>query len=378
MTTTTSATSPPTPKPSAPPQARTTSYIYDLNDRLTRETDPEGHVRQLRVRRGRQPPEGDRCPGRRHAVRLRRAQPQHQDHRPAELPDPVRVRRGGQQRSRSSTPTAASSGCNTTAPTATSRPPTRWAGSCASSTTGWTRVITQTTAFGLPEAEVTRFVYDAEGNLRQVTDAAGKVSTQRFDDVYNLTSFTDNNGHTTTTAFDALNRQIRVTDALGGVTTYTYDLEDNLLTETDALGHQRSFQYDAKDRLITETDALGVQTTYAYDAVDNQVSITRAAEHRASAAPNTFAYNKDDQLVSQTDALGNTTTYAYDANHNVVSTTDANGHTTLYAYDAANQVTQHHRSAWGMSPNTKYDGKGNRTQVIDARGNAADDLLQPG
>jgi YD repeat-containing protein len=77
-------------------------------------------------------------------------------------------------------------------------------------------VVTQTTAFGKPEAQITRFVYDAHGHLRQVTDAAGNVSADDYDADYNRIASTDENGNTTTYGYDALNRQIRVTDALGG------------------------------------------------------------------------------------------------------------------------------------------------------------------
>ncbi len=228
-------------------------------------------------------------------------------------------------------------------------------------------VITQTTAFGTPQAEVTTFVYDAEGNLRSFTDAEGKTETRTYDDVYNYTATTDRNGNTTRYGFDALNRQLTITDPLGGVITYTYDLADNKLTETDALGRSRSFTYDADDRVITETDAIATVTRYAYDALDNQVSITRA-DGTAQAATTTFTYDGDDRLTAQTDALGKITRYEYDANHNVTRIVDANDHATAYEYDANNQVTRI-ADALGNATRFAYDGNRNRTQVIDARGN---------
>ena len=66
---------------------RSTRYEYDLDNRLTRSIDPEART-GLRIRRGGQPAAPGRRPRPRHALRLRRARPPHQDHRPAGLRDP--------------------------------------------------------------------------------------------------------------------------------------------------------------------------------------------------------------------------------------------------------------------------------------------------
>ena len=226
--------------------------------------------------------------------------------------------------------------------------------------------VTQTTAAGTASQETTTYLYDAQRNLRQVTDAAGNVSTDNYDADYNLTSTTDANGHTTTYAYDALNRQIRVTDATGAVTSYAYDAVGNRLSVTDANGHVTTYTYDAVNRQISSTDAVGVTTTYAYDALGNQVSITYAA-NTSLAATTKFVYDLDNRLISQTDALGNTQTHQYDADGNVVATTDALGHTTTYAYDADNRVTGI-TDPLGNVTRYQYDADGNRTQVTDARG----------
>jgi len=226
--------------------------------------------------------------------------------------------------------------------------------------------VTQTTAAGTSSQETTTYLYDAQRNLRQVTDAAGNVTAQQFDAVYNLTSATDANSHATTYGYDALNRQIRVTDATGAVTSYTYDAVGNRLSVTDGNGHVTTYAYDARNQKIASTDANGVKTTYAYDSVGNQVRITYAA-NTAAAATTTFTYNLDNKLTSETDALGHTTTHQYDADSNLVSTTDALGHTTAYTYDADNRVASI-TDPLGNVTQYRYDANGNRTQVIDARG----------
>ena len=226
--------------------------------------------------------------------------------------------------------------------------------------------VTQTTAAGTSEQHTTTYLYDAQNNLRQVTDAAGNVATQGYDAVYNLTRTADANGNVTTYAYDALNRLIQVTDALGAVTRYAYDAASNRLSVTDANGHVTTFAYNARNEEIRSTDANGVDTTYAYDSLGNRVRITTAA-NTSAAATRTFAYDLDNRLISQTDALGNTETTQYDANGNVSVVTDALGHQTTYAHDADNRV-QSITDALGNVTQYRYDANGNRVQVIDARG----------
>src|SRR6185369_2358602 len=168
--------------------------------------------------------------------------------------------------------------------------------------------ITQTTGLtGSPAttvAETTTFEYDAENNLRSVTDAEGNVTRHAYDQVYSRIETTDGNGHKTSYAFDSLNRQIRVTDAEGGITRFTYDAVSNRLTHTDALNRVTTYTYDARNQLIRQVTPDNVETRYAYDRVGNRVDITRAfgtpeAQHTS------FVYDRDDRLTATVDAIGN-------------------------------------------------------------------------
>lgn len=226
--------------------------------------------------------------------------------------------------------------------------------------------IIRTTASGTSDAEVTEFIYDAEGNLRETIDAEGAIRKQKFDRAYNLTEVADGNGHKTVYGFDALNRNIQVTDANGAVTTYAYDAVGNRLSVTDALGRITSFSYDARNQQVIEIAADGIETHFGYDAVGNRATITRAA-NTAVAATRSFSYDEDGLLIAETDPLGNTTTYEYDSNHNVVLTTDAGGHSTSYGYNARNEVVQIVGPV-GNIVQYAYDGNGNRVSVTDGRG----------
>ncbi len=233
-------------------------------------------------------------------------------------------------------------------------------------------VVVQTTGVGGPGPgslgpEVTRYEYDAEGNLRKVIDAEGGESSFDYDAVYNETRATDANGNAISTAYDALNRAILSTDALGGTTAFTYDAVGNTLSQTDPLGRVSSYSYDARNQLLTVIDPAGVETHYVND-VFNAVSITQAAR-TALARTRTFKYDGNDKLVEETDPLGGVTTYAYDENNNLVEKVDPLNHRTGYAYDDNNQlveITDH----LGGTTRYEYDDSGNRVRVTDALGNA--------
>jgi YD repeat-containing protein len=229
--------------------------------------------------------------------------------------------------------------------------------------------IAQTTAFGTPQAETTRFQYDAQNNLVSITDAEGNLTRHEFDRVYNRTRVVDGNGHATDYAYDALDRTIQVTDAVGAVTRYSYDAVGNRLVTTDALGRQTSFGYDPVDRVIRETAADGVETRYVYDAVGNRITVVRAA-NTADAAAMEFRYDLDDRLVQERDPVGASTLHEYDGNGNRIATTDRNGHRTVYEYDANNRVVRI-VDPEGNAVRYAYDGNGNRVQVVDARGFAS-------
>ena len=226
------------------------------------------------------------------------------------------------------------------------------------------RTITQITAYQSASSldQTTRYQYDAQGNLRQVTDALGAVSTRAFDAEYNLTEVSDAKGQVTRYSFDALNRRISITDAMGSRTRVAFDAVDNILSITDALGRTRRYAYDALNQVTIETDGLGQRTTYGYDRVGNAVSITRA-----NGAINRFVFDTNDRLTLETDPLGHTTAYTHDAGGKVLTATDALGRQTTYTYDDAGQVLTITDPLGGLT-RYAYDGSGNRVRVTDALG----------
>ena len=129
--------------------------------------------------------------------------------------------------------------------------------------------------------------------------------------------------------YDALNRLAQDIGAYNQTRDYQYDANGNLIQITDAAGHATQQQYDSLDRLIRTTDALNGQTDYDYDALDRLTQVTDANNHSTVYSynglgdllqldsPNTgttqYGYDSAGNLAQKIDAGNITATYQYDA-----------------------------------------------------------------
>jgi YD repeat-containing protein len=202
----------------------------------------------------------------------------------------------------------------------------------------------------------------------------------------------------------------KVTDPLNNVTRAVYDRNGNMTSSTNALGHGSSATYNGFDDPVTVTDRNGVKTTYGYDANGNLTSVSRpllnasgatiATQRTAFAvdtAPATAGdvtsvtdprdkvwlqqgFNAAGQPTRRVDPLGNTTRYGIDAATGWLTsevssrgsaagvvagcTPPALGCTTVLrdAFGRATTVTD----ANGHASTNHYDADGNLDQSVDA------------
>ncbi len=167
-----------------------------------------------------------------------------------------------------------------------------------------------------------RTVYDPDGRMISVTDAAGNIT--QFD-------------------HDLSNNKETITDPLKNVTVHFYDERGNITTTIDPLNHMTSRTYDDNNNVITTTDANNYTTTNTYDPVTQQLaSTTDPLGHTVQ-----FAYNGFGQIAMSTDARGKVTSNGYDNNGNLTSTTqtlnpgqpDVHAITTQSGYDSSGRLT---------------------------------------
>ena len=248
------------------------------------------------------------------------------------------------------------------------------------------QLLAQTTQYS-----TTQYAYDAAGNLTQVTDPRGLVTTFTYDALGRRTQVqappATSGGAAPVTVFnyDGQDRVTKVTDPRSLVTAYTIDGLGNTTAQQSPDTGTTNATYDAAGNLITRTDARGKTTTYTYDALNRLTKATYA-----SGTPTVMEYdggtspqpNDIGHLTKITDESGSTR-FQYDGFGNLVQktqTSTANSvtvtQTVSYAYGTSGSSTGHVVSQTYPSGNVigySYDAGGRIAglTLTTAKGNTA-------
>ncbi|MEV2273045.1 DNRLRE domain-containing protein, partial [Nonomuraea africana] len=251
-----------------------------------------------------------------------------------------------------------------------------------------------------PEGRKWKFTYDANGNLKTVTDPLGVASTTvdgdytttyEYDPVGQLTKAIDANENPTVYSdYHPTGYPQKITDAYSNVTTTGYDVRGNVLSVTDALGKKTTQTYDIFKRPLENTvpkdqnaspPVLIVTPAPVYDPNDNVTKMTAP-----NGAVSTATYDEADQLTASflpKDSEGGEerkATFTYDEAGNLTTQTEPKGNltpdvagdfTTSYVYDPIYQLTDvltadQHRI---NKITYVYDNVGNVEKVVDPRKN---------
>ncbi|WP_344667475.1 LamG-like jellyroll fold domain-containing protein [Catenulispora yoronensis] len=243
--------------------------------------------------------------------------------------------------------------------------------SCASGTAPGGLLASTTT----PGGAKTSYTYYANGDLCQVTDATGLVTSYTYDVLGRSTVRTVTwptgpaGGLTTRTTYDGQNRIWLVadpttTDQVSGLTHIgnhwtSYDVDGNITGEQiydsgggDAGGdapRMSTATYDAHNHVATVTDAVSNVTKYtAYDLFGNVTSMTDSGGNVFTAAYGPTGQHWSTTLTGYTgDPVSQTAprdvviaSYAYDPAGRLATSTDAMGRTHHYRYFDDGRVVQ--------------------------------------
>ncbi|MBK1702980.1 FG-GAP-like repeat-containing protein [Halochromatium glycolicum] len=273
------------------------------------------------------------------------------------------------------------------------------------------------------EGNITLFEYSDDGLLTREIDALGNYTAYEHDVLGNVIAESRWDGNrSVSTADDTLLRRIEydydsvgnkvaetvlVADGSGGyveaTTSWTYDRNGRQLTETDPRGHTTTYDYDEVGNRIAEIDPLGHRTEYGHNALGDLIRIDYP-----DGGAKLIGYDADGNRTTVTNPNGRTTTYVYDAldrvirvDHpdvtladgstqissqinlydavgNLIGEVDERGNRTDHGYDAAGRRTSTLQPEVYdavtdslVRPQTlyEYDANGNRSAVVDAKGN---------
>jgi RHS repeat-associated protein len=241
------------------------------------------------------------------------------------------------------------------------------------------------------QSPVTQSVYDAAGQLKEMTDPGGRVTTYEYDnlgrltkttqpdpdgadplprpfttytydEVGNLKSVTDPdpdgpggvNPAVTTYEFDNLDRRTKIIDPKQGQTRFTYDAANNLKTLIDPVSNTTAWEYDFLGRAIAETNQLDKTRTFAYDAAGNLTQRIDRLNRKIVYAYDNLNRNTAEKWYTSAEVLVRTISFQYDAAGQLIDVSDpAAGYD--YEYDGLGRVTQQRQTIAGLESHWPND-----------------------
>jgi RHS repeat-associated protein len=210
----------------------------------------------------------------------------------------------------------------------------------------------------------TQFAYNARGWVTQTTFPSSLAESYTYDAVGNLLSKTDRKNQTIQYVYDALYRLTSKSYPDQTAVEYAYDLAGKVLQVADPTGSY-GFAYDNMGRLIgTSTQyaflpGLNFQNSYSYDAASNRTSLTAP-----DGSITTYGYDTLNRLNGLANSWAGSFGFGYDALSRRTSLTRPNGVNTSYTYDALSHLLSVLHQA-GLTvldgASYTYDPVGNRT-----------------
>lgn len=189
---------------------------------------------------------------------------------------------------------------------------------------------------------------DGTWRIASITDGLGQATHYTYD--ANATTVTDALGQATVYTCDAAGRLTGVaTPAAGAVTRYRYDARGNVIQIIDAEGRAIDMRYDSNGNQLRQEDAAGNIIMRRFDAYNQLIAETHVNEHTHEAARTTrhiYAADKRHLLRFTITAQGRVTEYRYDDHGQRTSVLQ---HNAAYALATAAAPDETAMAAWAAS-----------------------------
>ncbi len=215
--------------------------------------------------------------------------------------------------------------------------------------------------------DITRYTYDAQGNLNTVTNALGqRYALADFDTYGNPQRVTDPNGVVTTLTYTPQG-WLASFNVDASTTQYSYNEVGDVLQITWADGNWIKYSYDDARRLTGVRNRLGESINYTLDAMGNRTAERIKDSGGVLVRQQQRAFDELGRLFKVVGAASQTRRYGYDLNDNLASSTTALSNKTQQGFDALNRVTKIVDPLKGATA-VGYNADDQITKVVDARG----------
>ena len=157
------------------------------------------------------------------------------------------------------------------------------------------------------------YSYDEFGNLQQLTDPEGNITTYEYDALGREITEIDARGNMTRLSYDSRDNLVKLQDGNGGFTYFEYDLSNRLVKEIKPLLQETAYSYDGAGNLAAVVDANGRKTVYSYDNSNRRVAseVYAAATDFEPVKSIAYSYNDAGSLIGYDDAV-TSASYVYD------------------------------------------------------------------
>ena len=220
----------------------------------------------------------------------------------------------------------------------------------------------------LPDENCLGGHYGCRGQVRQVTNALGHVTTyNEYDPHGRVLRTTDPNGLVTTMAYTPRGWLTR-RDVGGEITRFDYDNVGQLIKLTRPDGSHVGFEYDAAHRLTAIVQQDGARLTYTLDPAGNRI------QEDITGADGSYVYYTHrrtfdalGRLWQDIGAYNQTVTYEYDAQGNLKQIDGARtdvADLTRHTYDNLDRLTQTLNADSGIEQTT-VNALDQTTRVVD-------------
>jgi len=204
------------------------------------------------------------------------------------------------------------------------------------------------------------YYYDSDGRLEILHDDNWKSSNYWYNKLWELQWYSDWNS-TISYTYDLLGNKTSE-DSSWKIINYEYDENSNMTKLIDANWNETNYAYDELNRLVKQTYADNSYTSYEYDINSN---VSKKIDWNWTII--NYIYDNQNRLTEKNiinweNVLGITKeNFEYDSLWRLTKTTNNEWSETLFSYDSLNRLTSETQN--GKLVNYTYDSLWNRTSI---------------